>query len=64
MEIICMHCKKVLVAEDGKGGGISHGDCMGYGAPCKESIAYYKEIKMIDFVIAKRTEDGLPAFQY
>lgn len=64
MEVICMHCKKVLVPEDGKGGGFSHSDCMGYGEPCPESIAYYKRNKMVDYITAKRAKDGLPAFQY
>ena len=64
MEVICMHCKKILVPEDGKGGGISHSDCMGYGNPCKASIAYYKRNQLVDYIIAKRAKDGLPAFAY
>ena len=65
MEVICMHCKKILVPEDGKGGGISHSDCMGYGQePCKASIAWYKRNKMVNYIIAKRAKDGLPAFTY
>ena len=64
MEVICMHCKKILVPEDGKGGGISHSDCMGYGKPCKKSIAFYKKNNLVDYIIAKRTNDGLPAFTY
>ena len=64
MEVICQHCKKILVPEDGKGGLNSHGDCMSYGKPCLQSINYYKAIKMIDYIIAKRTNNGLPAFNY
>ena len=65
MRIICMHCKKVLVPEDGNGGSVSHSDCMGYGLkPCKQSIDWYVRNKMIDYIIAKRTNNGLPAFNY
>ena len=64
MRVICMHCKKVLVPEDGTGGKDSHSDCMGYGDPCPKSVAYYKSINMIDFILAKRAKDGLPAFSY
>lgn len=63
MVVICMHCKKILVPENGKGGGVSHSDCMGYGGkPCKESIAWHIRNKLIDFTIAKRAKDGFTAF--
>ena len=64
MKVICEHCKKVLVPEDGTGGEDSHSDCMGYGQPCQQSINWYKRNKLIDFIIAKRTKDGFPAFSY
>ena len=65
MEVICMHCKKILVPEDGKGGNVSHSDCMGYGLkPCQQSIDWYIRNKMVDYIIAKRAKDGLPAFNY
>ena len=46
MRIICLHCKKVLVEEDGKKpvGKNRLSDCADYGESCAESKEYHRRI--------------------